>query len=347
MRILCLTSLAVALAGFALLFLPRVQAQAPLLQVRGVSLAHLHRGNVGYGSDDCRKQLAAIADLGANWVALTDFAFMQAVDRPQLSFGREFPDAALARTIADAHDRGLKVLLKPHIWSRDFGNNRKWAADIRMTSDADWEAWFDAFGKYILANARVAESSKAEALSVGCELLGTSAPQEKRWRKLIADVREVYKGYVIYSAAFGEYANVPWWDAVDCIGINAYMPLTDAANPTDAQLRDAWRRIYERELDPFQKKWRRPICFTELGYTASSTAAREPWAYTVDRPDPGFQARLYRIALEEAARHDYVRGAFVWKWFTSDNFPKGDRAEPFAIQDRPGVIAAIRKGFGK
>ena len=41
--------------------------------------------------------------------------------------------------------------------------------------------------------AKLAADTSADALSVGCELEGTSAAQEARWRSLIADVsRLVY-----------------------------------------------------------------------------------------------------------------------------------------------------------
>jgi hypothetical protein len=343
-QLLSLLGAAIALGAFGLMFLPKVAAQpAGRLQVRGVALAHAFRGN-GYGSESCRKQLAAIAGLGGNWVSLTDFAFMPGVDQPTVSFGRSGEKDGLADCIRDAHTAGLKVLIKPHLWSRDFGGNKKWHGDIAMTNEADWATWFDQYSGYVLQQAKLAAEHKAEALSVGCELEGTSVVQEQRWRALVAEVRKVYGGYVIYSAAFAEWQKVPWWDAVDCIGIDAYMPLTDVENASEEQLRAGWARLYEQEIGPFQKRWNKPICFTEMGYTASMTAAARPWAYDVDRPSTAYQARLYKVALEEAAKRDYVRGVFLWKWFTADPGGRG-RGEPFTIQDRPEVLEAIKSGF--
>src|SRR5687768_13183327 len=153
-----LLAVAACMGGLALLFLPRtgIAATPPgTLQVRGVALAHAHRGN-GYGSESCRKQLAAVAGLGANWVSLTDFAFMPAVDRPSLSYGRSGEKDGLGQTIRDAHAAGLKVLIKPHIWSRDFGGNKKWHGDIAMTSEADWATWFEQYSGYVLQQAKLA-----------------------------------------------------------------------------------------------------------------------------------------------------------------------------------------------
>src|SRR5688500_10486378 len=111
--------------------------------VKGVSLAHVTRGGRGDGSDDCRQQLKKIAETGGTWVSISDFAFMEAVDQPSVRHGRSSEAAGLRQVIVDAHAAGLKVLVKPHLWSRDFrGENAKWHGDIAMTSDADWDQWF-------------------------------------------------------------------------------------------------------------------------------------------------------------------------------------------------------------
>src|SRR5260221_3175875 len=77
-----------------------------------------------------------------------------------------------------------------------------------------------------------------------------------------------------------------------------------------------------------------PICFTEMGYTASIKAAAAPWAYGVERPSTAYQARLYKVALEEAQRHNYVRGVFLWKWFSAEGSADPLRGDPFGFQDR-------------
>jgi hypothetical protein len=59
-----------------------------------------------------------------------------------------------------------------------------------------------------------------------------------------------------------------------------------------------------------------------------------------------YQARLYKVALEEAQRHDYVRGVFLWKWFSAEGSSDPLRGDPFGIQNRPDVVAAIKGGFG-
>jgi hypothetical protein len=178
---------------------------------------------------------------------------------------------------------------------------------------------------------------------IGVEYEGTSM-QQVRWRKLIADVRAVYKGYVTYAATFMEWKKVPWWDAVDCIGIDAYFPLTDRAMAGDDELRAGWTKVYA-ELEPLAHKIGKPICFTEIGYSDSSLAGKEPWSYTIVDSSVEYQARLYKVAIEEAAKRDFVAGLFIWKWFTSDDFRRLEGRDPFVMQDREPVLAVLRQAW--
>ena len=316
-------------------------------QVKGVSLAHLHRRGMGYGSDDCRAQLKAIADVGANWIAIADFGFMSSVTDPHIKFGgdRSLTEADLVKCIDDAHATGLKVLLKPDIWCHDFSRLKKWHGDIAMTSEADWDIWFADYTRFILHHAQLAQSAKADGFCVGMELEGTSR-QEARWRAVVSEVRKVYTGPLTYAAAYGEWPHIQWWDAVDCIGVNGYFPLTGKESTDEADLRRGWAVVYGF-LEPFAKKWNKPICFTELGYSESVRAGLEPWEYNVVGSDKEYQARLYRIAVEEAAKRDFIVGIFAWKWFTSDQGPRMERHDPFGIQDRPLVLDALRRAWKK
>lgn len=306
-------------------------------EIRGVCLASLHGRDNAYGSEPCRQQLARIRQLGANWVAINDYAWMAGVNEPSLRFRDPSPEGDLAQVIRDAHAAGLKVLMKPHVWSRDFGRGGKWHADIRMTSEPDWDAWFASYTAYLLHNARIAESAGADAFCIGVEYEGTSG-QEARWRKLIADVRDVYSGPICYSAAFMEWKQIQWWDAVDVIGITAYWPMGAGPDPTDEQVRRSWDAVYA-ELEPFAVKWDKGIVFSEIGYTTHPNTAAEPWAH--GRGDAhDLQARLFRIAVEEARKRPFVKGLFVWKWFTGEQWLRRE-PDAFGLQDKTLTLEAL------
>ena len=74
---------------FPLLSILALASVAAASDVRGVTLAHVHRSGAGYGSADCAEQLKAVVDLGANWVALNDFGYMRSVSDPAVSFRRD------------------------------------------------------------------------------------------------------------------------------------------------------------------------------------------------------------------------------------------------------------------
>jgi hypothetical protein len=319
-----------------------VGARAPAAaeEIRGISLAHVHRRNAGYGSDECRKQLETIRSIGANWIAISDFAYMRRVSEPAILFDRDDDDGVI-RCIGDAHALGLKVLVKPHIWSHEFAGNRKWHGDIRMSSEQDWDAWFAQYGQYLLHHAKIAQEANADMLCVGVEYEGTSASQEQRWRALIAQVRKVYKGPLTYASAYGEWPHIRWWDQMDYIGIDAYFPLAGKPNASEDEIRAGWKHVYGF-IEPFARQWNKPILFAEMGYSASAKAAVEPWAYNENDADLALQARLYRIAIEEARKRPYIAGIFFWKWFTSNEFHARDGRDPFAVQDRPLVLDVLR-----
>jgi len=309
-------------------------------EIRGICLAS-SRG--GYGGESCKQQLVEIKNLGANWIAINDYAWMNNVTSPVVRYGRNgrSPEGDQAQTIKNAHAAGLKVLLKPHIWSREF-HGGKWHGDIQMLSEDHWDQWFASYTEYLLVNARLAEENGADGLCIGVEYEKTTE-QEARWRKLIADVRAVYKGPICYSAAFMEWQKIKWWDAVDVVSITAYWPVGPKENPTDDDIRARWDVIYA-EIEPFAKKWNKEVVFGEIGYTSSQKAAAEPWS--ADRGEMyEQQARLYRIAIEECQKRPFMKGVFLWKWFT-DSRPDGwASGDPWTLQGRPLTLEAIKSAW--
>ena len=85
----------------------------------------------------------------------------------------------------------------------------------------------------------------------GCEMV-MAERREAEWRKLIADIRSEFDGFVSYNTDKYQEHNVIWWDAVDVISSSGYYPI------------DQW----EQELDRIEKnvlKYRKPFFFAEAG----------------------------------------------------------------------------------
>ena len=280
--------------------------------MRGITIS-THGGGRDWASDEMVSTLRDIEILGANWVATHPYAGISqdgSVRVRRFEGASDLAPAHWTRPIVEAHKQGLKICIKPHLayWRSGF----EWRGEIAFRSEEEWTRFWADYRAWILD---VAEACKdADAFVVGTELDKT-LNHEAEWRALIADVRKVYKGRITYAANWSDYKRVPFWDALDVIGIQGYFPIAKNQNPTEADLRIGWDRLV-KELRTYAKKMDRNIVFTELGYNQSYKAASEPWTYRVD--DDGarpLQEMCWRVALEAIENEPRIAGALLWKWF--------------------------------
>ena len=282
------------------------------MPMQGITIS-THGGGRDWASDEMVSTLRDIKILGANWVATHPYAGISqdgSVRVRRFEGAGDLAPAHWTRPIVEAHKRGLKICIKPHLayWRSGF----EWRGEIAFRSEEEWTRFWADYRAWILA---VAEACKdADAFVVGTELDKT-LHHEAEWRALIADVRKVYKGRITYAANWTDYTRVPFWDALDAIGIQGYFPITKNQNPTETDLRSGWDRLI-KELRAYAVKMNRNIVFTELGYNQSYKAASEPWTYRVD--DDGarpLQEMCWRVALKAIENEPRITGALLWKWF--------------------------------
>jgi hypothetical protein len=287
--------------------------------------------------------ILALVDANVNWIVQTPFGWQREVDTPKIILatgGRILwgeTDTGLKETGRLAQAHGIQTLLKPHIWLTNAQG--KWRADIAMKSDEDWRAWFRSYRAFILHYARLAEAEGFEALCVGMELTKTVSAREHDWRALIAAVREVYSGKLTYSANwFREFEKIPFWDALDFIGIQGYFPLSSETQPTAAQLRRGWEP-HRRTIAALAKRTGKPIVFTEIGYRSTADTAKDPWRWPRradgDQIDVKLQARCYQVFYEIFWNEPYFAGAYWWKWFPNHNRAGGEKSVGFTPQNKP------------
>ncbi len=287
------------------------------------------------------RELAPLKEVGVDWISQTPFGWCRSTRSPEviLATGSRVywgeSDEGLAETARLGRAIGIKTLLKPHLWV----GHRDWVGDLKMASEADWEVWFDSYEKFILHYAELAEHEKMDALAVGTELCGTSS-RAADWRKLIAKIRAVYHGPLTYCANWEEAARVPFWDALDFIGIQAYYPLSSSARPTPAELRASWDRI-SAELEPLSRKTARPVAFTEIGYRSVAGGVKEPWKWETDgASDFRLQSEAYRAFFETIWGRPWFAGTFVWKWnprLAATGRPDASAERDFTPQGKPAL----------
>ncbi len=278
---------------------------------------------VGLSQTDFAEQRAArlvqsSVAIGADWVSIAPGWYQASSDASRIrpDSVRTPPDGGIRRLIDRAHAAGLRVMLKPFVVSDD----RVWRGDIRP---ADPSAWFADYAAMAYRYAELGESSGADLFCLGTDLGFSEAALADDWRRLIVGVRERFSGPLTYaashapSAGLGGYANVPFWDDLDFIGINAYFPLADRLI-SHAQLADAWN-VWLEEIETWRADQRldRPVIFTELGYRSAATAATQPRAADPVKPhevDPDLQANLYTAFFGLPYRLESLQGVFWWRW---------------------------------
>ena len=127
--------------------------------------------------------------------------------------------------------------------------------------------WFDQYQRFLEHYVQLAKTSHADLFCVGGELAHLT-PYDSEWRKLIARVRQLYPGPLVYAANFGEeFEHVAFWDDLDYIGLQEYYPLPDNL---------AVDSIVQK-VETVQQKYHRPVIFTEVGFPSLAGANRQPW----------------------------------------------------------------------
>lgn len=267
-----------------------------------------------------------LVHVGANWLSQTPFGWMGDYQLPEVVMstnrvGWGESDRGLKHTALLAREKGVKTMLKPHIWLRS--RDGKWRSDIAMTNEQDWEAWFDNYGTLILHYARLAEESNMESLCIGTELHQTTKHHPEKWRKLIREIRAVYSGQLTYAANwYKEYEDITFWDDLDFIGIQAYFPLSNHKMPSKKKLIRSWES-HKKDIGKVAKRYNKKVVFTEIGYKNTDDAAIEPWSWPqhLDTEEVALseqtQLACYQALFESVWNEPWMDGIFIWKWFNS------------------------------
>ena len=277
-----------------------------------------------------------LLDINAQWVAVVPYAFTPN-NEARVYFGNnhqwwgETPVGA-EETIRLAKDKGMNVMLKPQVWMHG-----SWVGDMEFKTEREWKSWEDDYRDYILTFARIAEKYNVELLCVGTEYKKAAIERESYWRKLIEEVRAVYKGELTYSANWDEFEDMPFWDALDYIGISAYFPLSDNDQPSKKQLKKAWTPVKKR-IENLSKKLDRRVLFTEYGYLSVDGCAGKTWILEKKRNQLNTNQEMQSIALEALYEtfvdEEFWYGCFYWKWYPFGYGRESRRANDYTPQGK-------------
>lgn len=336
-------------------------SSSPASPAPRVEPAEKHRGVAWTAGDTVTAaELEPLRDLGVTWITQTPFGWQRSIGEPEIHLtpDRGFwgeRDEGLVTTLRLAHELGIKSLLKPHIWLVEEGRAQydgdqqeqqptPWRGAIGYESQEDWQKWFASYRRFLLHYAELAERAGFDGLVVGTELDGT-LEREADWRRLIAEVRSVYSGPLTYAATWRRFEQVPFWDALDAIGVQGYFPLSSHPRPALGTLLEAWREP-KRRLAALARATDRPVLFTEVGYRSMADAGVRPWEWTESSgtraaPDLELQARLYEAFFRSFWDQSWFAGAYFWKWYPDGRHHRAHEVD-FSPQGKPAAAVLAR-----
>jgi hypothetical protein len=284
-----------------------------------------------FGSPAAKMSLANAKRVGARAIAVIPFLWQSTPASPNLRRGSDMSDEQLRDAIRDAHALGLAVLLKPQVWVPD-----RWAGSVAMQSEADWQTWFANYRREVERIVQIAAEETADAVAIGTELELTS--QRPQWAELIATARAGYRGRLLYIAHnVDEAVKVPFWDALDAVGVTLYPPL---GADNDRDQRRATMRAVADSLDALSARLGKRVLVGEVGVRSAQGAAAKPWESAEERaaaPDPGLQADVLADWLAALDRPS-IRGVLIWRWLT-DPDAGGLADTDFTVQGKPAERA--------
>ena len=286
--------------------------------------------------------------VNADWIAVIPYAFTRPGDAKVDYNGvghwwGERPEG-VRTTIDSAHKAGVKVMMKPQVYVPGG-----WTGGLDFKTDAEWESWEKDYERYLDIFVKMSIEKNVEMLCVGTEFKMSVVRREKFWRSLIAKIRKEYKGQLVYAANWDEYALVPFWDALDYVGVDAYFSLIKKETPSVSELQTAWKTHFDA-LKAFHKKTGKRIVFTEYGYLSVDGCTFQSWEVEKQVKTLKINELAQSNALEGLFsifwKEDWWGGGFLWKWFPEGQGHEGYFAKDYTPQGKMAQ-KTLTKWYGK
>jgi len=286
--------------------LPTRPAERFAPPVRGITIVDWTAN--GYATPTASVSLGTLSAAGANTVVVlvTGYQADAHAEAVRESDPRTPTPASVQQLVGAARALGLRVVIKPHVDLDDGA----WRGHIGPANPAEW---FDSYRAFVVPWASLAQSLGVEQFVVGTELAGTIG-HEVEWRRTITAVRAVFRGDVLYAASWDEAGRVPFWDALDLVGVDFYFPVTDRHDAGRLEMLAGWQPWLDR-LERLHRQTGRDILLTEIGYRSIDGAGMAPYAFQTGAAlDLGEQADLYWASLQATGDQAWVRGLYWWNW---------------------------------
>ncbi|MFH1837720.1 MAG: discoidin domain-containing protein [Candidatus Omnitrophota bacterium] len=276
--------------------------------------------------------LAHLKEIGMDVIGIMVPAYQDDLNSTEIftndvSGGDTPTDESIEHAIKTCHKMGMRVMIKPHVDPR---------TDEARINIMPSEKWFDAYEKFTLRYAELSQKNGVELFCIGTELEATTfSAWTHRWDAIIDKVKSVYTGKLTYAANWTEYEEVPFWDKMDFIGIDAYFPLTSSDEASLEDLVNSWTAIAGNieEWLKIRGLTDKGVILTEIGYPSATGANRQPWVAISNIENQEEQADCLEAVFTALNERPWFKGYYIWQYFPQDRWSplgftvKGKRAE--------------------
>jgi hypothetical protein len=326
-------------------------------EIKGFAYTSFNR--TGFTQGGSRNAVGELqAQIRNTWIALTIFEYQTSPTSYDIApnttglnplTATAWPTSSseedLREGVREAREAQMHILLKPQIdlYSGD------WRAAIRPDMSGQW---FQAYTEMMVKFARLAQELHVEMLCMGTEYaVATQSIYTPRWKTLIATLRRVYTGQLVYAAnwsgayAYGvsrpEYEQIEFWEDLDYIGVDLYVPLTGAREDTAPAFDDAvaLTSTWAQGLRALSSRTYQPVIVTEIGIQSVKGALAAPWDYALGAEpgaveDTGVQEFYYRVMIDALGKQPWCAGLFWWNW---ESVPTPNEATNYTPRNKPAA----------
>lgn len=266
-----------------------------------------------------------IGKVKADWVGLVPYGFSRQ-NVPKVSFNHgsqwwgETP-AGVRESIRLAKADNIKVMLKPQVYVPGG-----WIGYVDFDNEKDWKQWESSYRQFVMFWLEIAKEMDVEMFCIATEYVIVVQKREEFWRSLIAEIRESYSGKLTYSSNWDSFEKVPFWDALDYIGLSAYFPLSEDDTPKSTDLQKAWKPI-KKKIKALANDCGKQVLFTEYGYLSVDGCAGKTWELEKNVKSRPINEKAQAMALDALYscfwEEEFWAGGFMWKWFPNNRGHEG------------------------
>lgn len=226
--------------------------------------------------------------------------------------------------LKEAKNLGMHVSLNPFIEiDNPNGIGYEWRGNLNY-SDDKLQIFFKNYKDYIAEMAKLAETAGIDRLYVGSELkaLSGNPKTQQLWSQVIFEARQILSmGTLSYAANHDEYKDVPFWNQLDEIGIDAYFSLASQSqakgvgNPSVSVIETNWKGLFN-SLKKFSNHYEKPVVISEWGVVPFDLTTYQPWNWNPSlTSDPEEQINAYKATIDAViSQGDWLREIQFWHW---------------------------------